>query len=75
MVSQDAFAEGGMPTLQWGTAVVGDLLKKKPSSLIWRGEQAWVARLISVLPFGTFDSMLKKLTGLDVVEKIMIGVA
>ncbi|OQE36158.1 hypothetical protein PENCOP_c012G04878 [Penicillium coprophilum] len=70
-LSQDAFAEGGMPTLQWATAVVGDLLKKKPPSVIWRGEQAWVARLISVLPFGTFDSMLKKLTGLDVVEKII----
>ncbi|KAJ5373390.1 hypothetical protein N7517_005396 [Penicillium concentricum] len=70
-LSQDAFAEGGMPTLQWATAVVGDLLKQKPPPVIWRGEQAWVARLISVLPFGMFDSMLRKLTGLDVVEKIM----
>ncbi|KAJ5704878.1 hypothetical protein N7536_000567 [Penicillium majusculum] len=70
-LSQDAFAEGGMPTLQWATAVVGDLLKKKPPPVIWRGEQAWIVRLISVLPFGMFDGMLKKLTGLDVVEQIM----
>lgn len=70
-LSQDSFAEGGMPTLQWATAVVGDLLKKKPPPVIWRGEQAWVVRLISVLPFGMFDGMLKKLTGLDVVEQIM----
>lgn len=68
---QDGFSEGGMPTLQWGTAVVADLLKKKPPIAIWRGEQAWIARLVGILPFGTFDGTLKKLTGLDVVEKIM----
>ena len=68
---QDGFSEGGMPTLQWGTAVVADLLKKKPPIAIWRGEQAWIARLVGILPFGTFDGTLKKLTGLDVVERIM----
>jgi 1-acylglycerone phosphate reductase len=70
-LSQDGFEKGGMPTLDWAKAVVGDLLKKTPPALIWRGEQAWVARLISVLPFGMFDGMLKKLTGLVDVEKIM----
>ncbi|KAL3419168.1 short-chain dehydrogenase [Phlyctema vagabunda] len=70
-LSQDSFADGGMPTLDWATAVVGDLAKSKPPPVIWRGEQAWVVRLISVLPFGMFDGILKKLTGLDIVEKTM----
>ncbi|KAJ5875974.1 Short-chain dehydrogenase/reductase SDR [Penicillium soppii] len=36
-LSQDGLAEGGMQTLEWGMAVVGDLLKKKPPMVIWRG--------------------------------------
>ncbi|KAJ5586883.1 Short-chain dehydrogenase/reductase SDR [Penicillium hispanicum] len=53
---------GGMPTMDWATAVVGDLLKKPPMS-IWRGEHAWLARLIGMMPQGTVDGMLKKMTG------------
>ena len=70
-LSQDSFAEGGMPTDQWANAVVGDLLKKKSPIVIWRGEQTWVAKLIALLPYGTFDGLLKQLTGLDQVEKII----
>lgn len=70
-LGQDEFTKGGMPTLDWAKGVVGDLLKKTPPPLIWRGEQAWLARLIGILPFGTFDWMLKKLTGLLDVEKVM----
>ncbi|KAJ5884890.1 Short-chain dehydrogenase/reductase SDR [Penicillium taxi] len=70
-MNQDGPAEYGMPNMQWATAVVGDLLKKKPPPLIWRGEQAWLARLICLLPLGIFDGMLKKMGGLDIVEKIM----
>lgn len=72
-LSQDSFTKGGMPTDQWAKAVVGDLLKKKPPIVIWRGEQAWVAKLISSLPYGTFDGLLKNLTGLNQVEKIIKG--
>lgn len=60
-----------MPTAQWAKAVVGDLLGKNPPMVIWRGEQAWFARLVSVLPFAALDGMLKRLTGLDVVERIV----
>ncbi|KAI9732244.1 MAG: hypothetical protein M1818_007563 [Claussenomyces sp. TS43310] len=67
----DKFTESGMPTQQWAKLVVQDLLKKTPPPIIWRGEQAAFAWIGSILPFRILDGMLKKLTGLDVVEKII----
>ena len=66
---QEGFEDQGMPAQKWAKLVVQDLLKKTPPSVIWRGESAWLTRLASVLPFGMFDGMVKKLTGLDVVER------
>lgn len=66
---QEAFVGQGMPSEKWARGVVGDLLKAKPPGVIWRGESAWLTRIATMLPFGTFDGMVKKLTGLDVVEK------
>ena len=62
-----------MQAEQWSKLVVQDLLRKNPPPVIWRGDQAWVARIASVLPFGMFDGTVRKLTGLDVVEKIICG--
>lgn len=61
----------GMPTAEWGRVVAKDLLKKDPPKVIWRGEQTWVAWLISISPYGSFDGILKKMTGLNIVAKIM----
>ena len=66
---QDGFEDQGMPAQKWAKLVVQDLLKKNPPSVIWRGESAWLTRLAAILPFGMFDGMVKKLTGLDVVER------
>lgn len=66
---QEEFEDRGMPAQKWAKSVVQDLLKKTPPSVIWRGESAWLTRLASVLPFGMFDGMVKKLTGLDIVER------
>jgi 1-acylglycerone phosphate reductase len=68
---QEGFEGQGMPAEQWAQAVVNDLMKKNPPAVIWRGESAWLTRIASVLPFGMFDGMVKKLTGLDVVERII----
>lgn len=68
---QDTFIGAGLPADQWARGVTHDLLKKKPPSVIWRGESAWLARLGTVLPFGMMDGTVKKLSGLDVVEKIV----
>ena len=66
---QDGFEDTGMPANNWAKLVVQDLLKKNPPSVIWRGDSAWLTRLAAILPFGMFDGMVKKLTGLDVVER------
>jgi NAD(P)-dependent dehydrogenase (short-subunit alcohol dehydrogenase family) len=68
---QDGFADTGMAEEQWSKLVVQDLLRKSPPPVIWRGEQAWLARIAAVLPFGMFDETVKKLTELDVVERIV----
>jgi 1-acylglycerone phosphate reductase len=66
---QEGFEDTGMPAQTWANLVVQDLLKKNPPSVIWRGESAWLTRIATVLPFGMFDGMVKKLTGLDIVER------
>ena len=70
---QEAFIGQGMLSDKWARGVVADLLKTRPPGVIWRGESAWLTRIATLLPFGTFDGMLKKLTGLDVVEKAIKG--
>ncbi|KAI4277551.1 MAG: hypothetical protein LQ337_001673 [Flavoplaca oasis] len=66
---QGGFENQGMPSDRWAKLVVQDLLKQKPPSVIWKGESAWLTRIATMLPFGMLDSMVKKLTGLDIVEQ------
>ncbi|KAJ9603430.1 hypothetical protein H2200_012208 [Cladophialophora chaetospira] len=55
---------------QWANQVAQDLLKKTlPPANIWRGTKSWVAWLSSLRPFGLPDLVLKKLVGLDEVER------
>lgn len=70
---QEAFVGQGMPSDKWARGVVGDLMKNKPPAVIWRGESAWLSRIATMLPSGLFDGMVKKLTGLDLVEKAING--
>ncbi|KAH7395797.1 hypothetical protein BKA64DRAFT_674674 [Cadophora sp. MPI-SDFR-AT-0126] len=44
----------------WAEGVVKDLTKPNPPHQIWRGGQAWLARLGTLLPVGLFDGQLKK---------------
>ena len=69
MLRMDAFVGQGMSKEAWAKAVVGDLLRAKPPSVIWRGENAWLTRIATILPFGTLDGWVRKMTGLDLVEK------
>lgn len=66
---QEAFVGQGMPSDKWAREVVGDLMKTKPPAVIWRGKSASLTRFATVLPSGLFDGTVKKLTGLDLVEK------
>lgn len=65
----DKMADVGTPAKQWAKEVVGDLLKKSPPLVIWRGANARLGRIGTIMPYGMMDSMIKKMTGLDVVEK------
>ncbi|KAI0555021.1 NAD(P)-binding protein [Xylaria curta] len=68
---QEGFEGQGMPAHQWAEQVVRDVMKKTPPPVIWRGESAFTTRISTVLPFGLFDRLVKKLSGFDVVEQIM----
>lgn len=70
-LKQDEFSESGMPSQAWARLVVQDVLKKNPPPLIWRGEQAFMARVGSILPLGMLDGMVKRVTGLDMVENLI----
>lgn len=65
----DGFADSGTPAPEWAGLVVQDLLRKRPPPIIWRGAQAGAVRIATFLPFGTLDGMVKKMTGVDVVEQ------
>lgn len=70
-LSQEKFVGAGTPAPVWAKAVVRDVLKRKPPMIIYKGEQAWLGWLIGFLPSGALDGTIKKITGLNVVEKIM----
>jgi 1-acylglycerone phosphate reductase len=57
----------------WAMGVVRDLMRKEPPYQVWRGGQAWLARIGTLLPVGMFDGQLMKVTGLDAVVKKIEG--
>ncbi|KAK9368983.1 hypothetical protein V1509DRAFT_639338 [Lipomyces kononenkoae] len=67
----DKMANVGTPPDRWAAEVVGDLMKKNPPAMIWRGSQAKAGRLGTIFPHGMLDSVMKKMTGLDVVEEMV----
>jgi 1-acylglycerone phosphate reductase len=67
----DKLADAGMPASQWAGEVVGDLLKRKPPMTIWRGTRAGLGRIGAMFPHGMLDGQMKKMTGLDTVEKMV----
>lgn len=65
----DKMVNVGMPRDQWAKEIVGDLLRANPPPVIWRGTNARMGRIATVMPHGTMDSMIKKMSGLDIVEQ------
>ncbi|QDS67561.1 hypothetical protein FKW77_003203 [Venturia effusa] len=65
----EGVAKDAMDRDVWAKATVADLLKKTPPSNIWRGTNAWLVWFMTMLPHGFFDGTVKKMTGLDLVEK------
>lgn len=71
VMRQEGFETQGMELDRWAELTVQDLLKKNPSSVIWRGEQAFLSRITAIFPHGLFDGIIKKFTGLDAVEEVL----
>ena len=65
----DKMANVGTPANQWAKEIVGDLLRKNPPLVIWRGANARLVRIGTIMPYAMMDSTIKKMTGLDVVEQ------
>lgn len=69
-MSQDDL-RGGITAEQWAAEVSALLLRKNPPAVIWRGENAFMARVGVMMPFGWFEGTIKKITKMDVVEDII----
>lgn len=69
-LSQDEFTDKGMKAEEWAKGVARDIVRGK-TPVIWRGDEAFLARIASSLPFGWFDGLVKRMTGLDLVEQIV----
>lgn len=70
---QEMFEGQGIDADVWAQGVVQDIGKRSPPFHIWRGESAWLVRLSTVLPFGTFHGILRKMSSLDQVTQIIQG--
>jgi 1-acylglycerone phosphate reductase len=66
-----AFVGNGEPPELWAGRVVKDLMKSKPPPVIWRGTNAGLVRIATMLPFGSLDRKAKQMTALDVVEQVI----
>jgi CheY-like chemotaxis protein len=58
---------------QWAEAVVKDLSRKNPSLHVWRGGNAFQVWLATLMPVGMMDGMMRKMTGLELVERYYRG--
>ncbi|KAK6839641.1 amidase signature domain-containing protein [Apiospora arundinis] len=68
MAGEDMAAQGQEASV-WADAVVRDLSCARPAHWVWRGRHATEVRLASLLPVGTLDGVIKKMSKLDVLEQ------
>ncbi|KAF2756592.1 IBR finger domain protein [Pseudovirgaria hyperparasitica] len=60
--------EKNLEPMGYARKVVAKLSVSNPSHWVWAGKNSTLAWLATFLPIGAGDSMIKKMTGLDVVE-------
>ena len=71
-LSGERFFEGAMEREDWAEFVVRRLLRKSPPKIVWMaGAQEWMVRIALCLPFNILDGILSKMTGLNVVAKLV----
>lgn len=70
-MSQDDLREIGITPEQWAAEVSALLLGNNPPSVIWKGENALMSRVGSMLPTWVAEGVLKRITKLTLVEAII----
>ncbi|KAK8070928.1 IBR finger domain protein [Apiospora hydei] len=68
MAGEDTAANGTESSV-WADSVVKDLSRPNPAHWVWRGRHASEVRLASLLPVGTLDGVIKKISKIDVLEQ------
>jgi short-subunit dehydrogenase len=61
----------GMQAEQWAKQVVHELVKSKPSSIIWRGSYSFMMRILACLPFSWTDGFINSAVGMSAVEQAL----
>lgn len=64
-------SETGQDASTWAKQVVTELNKKSPPAVVWRGGNAWVAWLVTLLPSKFSESSLKRIAAVDKVEEAL----
>ena len=69
-----SFLKAKLTAAQWAQEVTKEILKSNPPLIIWRGDGASSARMLTaVAPHGWLDGTLKKIVGFDVAEQQLRG--
>ncbi|KFA67218.1 hypothetical protein S40285_06296 [Stachybotrys chlorohalonatus IBT 40285] len=71
-MTQEKVLGFGTTAEQWATDVSAILLRSNPPAMIWKGEMATLCWLISLLPWNPLTGFLRRLSGLDVLEKVIV---
>lgn len=72
-LNQEGMVGIGIEPDQWAREVVTVLLGKSVPRQVWKGESAWLAWFVTVMPVPSalMEGVVKRLTGLDKVERII----
>ena len=70
-MSQDGLKERGISAEQWAAEVTPLLLGKNPPAVIWKGEGAALVRVAVAMPGRVFETSIKRMTKMDVVETLI----
>ncbi|KAK3901561.1 hypothetical protein C8A05DRAFT_44810 [Staphylotrichum tortipilum] len=72
IMSQEGLVGIGVPPEVWAKEVVGALLGRRLPRVLWKGEGAGMARVVSALPFsGLVEMILERVTGFGAVKEAL----
>ncbi|OLN87393.1 NADPH-dependent 1-acyldihydroxyacetone phosphate reductase 3 [Colletotrichum chlorophyti] len=70
VMAAESIRKQGVSADSWAEAVVKDVTRIKPKPWIWQGANCFFVWFVSTfVPVGGFDGIMKKMVGLDIVER------